>query len=456
MEPTAKRRAARSPSCFPGHTEVATENGRLSIGLAGCGVGWQTDRRSMRRDVALVLAGGKGSRLDPLTRDRAKPAVPFGGAYRIIDFALSNCINSGLRNILVMTQYKNASLDRHIQLGWRFLCRELDEYIDLLPPQQRLDENWYRGTADAVYQNIYSIERTRPRNVVILAGDHIYKMDYAEMIAAHMASNADLTIACLPVSIEEGRQFGVMSIDSEQQVVGFHEKPAEPQPLPGHPEQCLASMGIYVFRAEFLFNELCRDATLRESAHDFGKNIIPDVIHRNRVMAYPFRDKNGGEVAYWRDVGTLDAYYETSMDLVSVAPKLNLYDEAWPIRTFSPPLPPPKFVFAQTAGQEPRAGLALDSLVCGGAILSGGRAERTIVGPSVRLHSYSRVEDSVLCEGVQVGRHARVRRAIVDKGVRIPDYAQVGFDAELDASRGFTITEQGVTVIGKMSSFPPL
>jgi len=280
----------------------------------------------MRNNVALILAGGKGSRLEPLTRDRAKPAVPFGGCYRILDFALSNCINSGLRRILVLTQYKAASLDRHIHQAWRFLCRELNEYVDVLPPQQRIDEQWYQGTADAVYQNIYTIEKTDADNILILSGDHIYKMDYDVLLKEHIESNAAVTIGCLPVSIEEGKEFGVMGIDSDQRVIDFQEKPEQPKSIPGDPDRCLASMGIYAFKSDFLFEELCRDATMRESSHDFGKDIIPRIIDKHLVRAFLFKDKNSGERSYWRDVGTLDAYYEANMDLIAVHPQLNLYD----------------------------------------------------------------------------------------------------------------------------------
>ena len=291
--------------------------------------------------------------MEPLTRDRAKPAVPFGGVYRIIDFTLSNCINSGLRRMLVLTQYKAASLDRHIGLGWRFLCRELDEFIDVLPPQQRIDEHWYQGTADAVYQNIYSIEKSRPDLVLILAGDHIYKMDYSEVLQDHIDNHADCTIGCIPVELRESCHFGVMEVDKSQRVVKFLEKPANPDPMPDDPNRCLASMGIYVFNASFLFDQLCRDATVTESSHDFGRDIIPTIIETHRVRAFPFRDRNSGNSRYWRDVGTLDAYYAANMDLVAVEPQLNLYDEAWEIRTYHPPLPPPKFVFGAVRRLKP-------------------------------------------------------------------------------------------------------
>lgn len=401
------------------------------------------------RVVALILAGGKGSRLEPLTRDRAKPAVPFGGGYRIIDFTLSNCINSGLRQILILTQYKAASLDRHINLGWRFLCRELGEFIDILPPQQRIDEQWYRGTADAVYQNIYSIERCQSDYVLILSGDHIYKMDYSELIAEHIARKADITIGCIPVPLSEGREFGVMQVDSDLRVVQFREKPAHPEPMPDDPTRCLASMGIYVFNTGFLFDQLCREATQVGSSHDFGKNIIPALIHTKKVIAYPFRGKNTGNSQYWRDVGTIDAYYAANMDLIAVAPELNLYDQSWPIRTYQPLYPPPKFVFAETAGPQPRAGVALDSMICSGCILSGGRVERSILGHNVRVNSYANVTDSILLDGVNVGRHARIRKAIIDKFVSIPEGAEIGFDADADRQRGYVVTESGITVIAK-------
>lgn len=410
----------------------------------------------MRNVLAMVLAGGKGSRLEPLTRDRAKPAVPFGGLYRIIDFTLSNCINSGLRRMLVLTQYKAASLDRHINVGWRFLNRELDEFIDILPPQQRIDEHWYQGTADAVYQNIYSIEKSRPEHVLILSGDHIYKMDYSQLIREHKLSNADVTIACIPVNLEEGTQFGVLQVDERRRIVSFQEKPAHPQPLPGDPTRCLASMGIYAFKAEFLFDELCRDATHSHSAHDFGKNIIPSIIDTHLVRAYPFQDKNTGDSLYWRDVGTLDAYYEANMDLVAVAPELNLYDKTWPVRTYQPLLPPPKFVFSQADAEEPRVGQAWDSMVCSGSIISGGRVQRSIISADVRVNSWAEVEDSILFDGVDVGRYAKIRRAIIDKGISIPEGMEIGYDLAADRARGFAISEAGIVVIGKQAGLSDL
>lgn len=403
----------------------------------------------MRDVVTLLLAGGKGERLLPLTRDRAKPAVPFGGCYRVVDFTLSNCINSGLRRILVLTQYKAASLDRHINLAWRFLCRELDEFIDILPPQQRIGEQWYTGTANAVYQNIYSIEKARSKYVLILSGDHIYKMDYSEMLRDHMESGADVTVGCLPVALRDGTQFGVMQMDASRRVVSFREKPADPDPMPGDPNRCLASMGIYVFNTKFLFERLCDDETNQESSHDFGKNVIPPILQTHQVRAYPFHDRDSNQAQYWRDVGTLDAYFEANMDLIAVQPPFNLYDTSWPIRTYYPSLPPPKFVFADLRDGQSRAGFALDSLVSQGSIVSGGRVERSILSPNVRINSWADVRESILLSNVTVGRRARIRRAIIDKGVEIPEGMEIGFNLDQDRERGFTVTESGVVVIAK-------
>jgi glucose-1-phosphate adenylyltransferase len=407
----------------------------------------------MQLDVlALILAGGKGARLEPLTRDRAKPAVPFGGAYRIIDFTLSNCLNSGLRRILLMTQYKAMSLERHITVGWqRYFCRELGEFADVVPPQQRVDESWYRGTSDAVYQNIYLIEKEHPKYIVILAGDHIYKMDYGRMIDFHVRNRADATVGVLTCTREAAsKQFGVLEIAPDERVIGFEEKPEEPKPIPGEPSHCLASMGIYVFTAQRLFEDLCRDATVAESRHDFGGDLIPSIIHSHRVFAYRFMDENRKREAYWRDVGTLDAYYEANMDLVSVDPQLNLYDEAWPIRTCQPNAPPPKFVFSSSH----RCGQAVDSIVCPGTIVSGGRVERSVLGSNVRIHSFAHVQDAILFDGVDVGRHAKVRRAIIDKGVSIPEGMQIGDDYEADRARGFSVTPSGLVTIAKSDGGP--
>src|SRR5262245_40693116 len=400
--------------------------------------------------LTLILAGGKGTRLDPLTRDRAKPAVPFGGLHRIVDFTLSNCLNSDLRRILVLTQYKARSLDRHISAGWGFLSRELGEYIEVLPPQQRIDEHWYKGTADAIYQNIYSIEKEDPRYVLILAGDHIYKMDYGDMIRAHLERNADLTIGCIPVPLRESCHFGVMQVDAQDRVLRFQEKPKEAAPIPNDPRHCLASMGIYMFTARLMYELLCQDATRADSDHDFGKNIIPTMIDAHRVYVFRFRDKNRKDKPYWRDVGTLDAYYQANMDLVEIDPVLNLYDDEWPIRTYQPQLPPPKFVFGDEGPRgHARRGEAHDSMVCHGCIISGGHVRRSILSPNVRVNSYAIVENSILFDGVDVGRYCRIRRAIIDKDVQIPPGTTIGYDPEHDRRRGFTVTEQGVVVIAK-------
>lgn len=409
----------------------------------------------LRNTTAVVLAGGKGTRLEPLTLDRAKPAVPFGGTYRIIDFVLSNAINSGLRRLLVLTQYKALSLDRHINLGWRqYFCSELGEFLDVVPPQQRIDEQWYQGTADAVYQNIFVIEKDRPEYVLVLAGDHIYKMNYLSMIEYHREMEADLTVGALTVDRESAKEFGVMQVDSQNRIVGFQEKPAEPQTMPGDDEHCFASMGIYVFTARFLFEQLCRDATDQVSHHDFGKNIIPSIIDNHRVFAFPFRDENRKRQAYWRDVGTIDAYYDANMDLVDVDPLLNLYDQEWPIRTLQPNLPPPKFVFGSD-GDPDRCGKAIDSIVCPGTIISGGSVKGSVISTDVRVNSYASVEDSIIFQGVDIGRHARIRRAIIDKGVSIPGGMEIGYDLELDRRRGFSVSPNGIVVISKNDSPSP-
>ncbi len=406
----------------------------------------------LRNTTAVVLAGGKGTRLEPLTLDRAKPAVPFGGNYRIVDFVLSNAINSGLRRLLVLTQYKALSLDRHINLGWRqYFCAELGEFLDVVPPQQRIDEQWYQGTADAVYQNIFVIEKDRPEYVMILAGDHIYKMNYLSMIEFHREMEADLTVGALTVDVESAKQFGVIQVDAENRITGFQEKPAQPQTMPGDDHNCFASMGIYIFTARFLFEQLCRDATEPGSQHDFGKNIIPSIIDSHRVFAFPFRDENRKRQAYWRDVGTIDAYYEANMDLINVDPQLNLYDQDWPIRTLQPNLPPPKFVFGSDGNMD-RCGQAIDSIVCPGTILSGGKVMRSVISSDVRVNSYASVEESIVFQGVNIGRHARIRRAIIDKGVNIPPDMEIGYDLELDRRRGFAISPGGIVIISRNDS----
>lgn len=401
--------------------------------------------------LTVILAGGKGTRLEPLTRDRAKPAVPFGGPYRIIDFTLSNCLNSGLRQVYVLTQFKSRSLDKHIRLGWNFLSPEMGEWIEVLPPQQRIDENWYKGTADALYQNIYSIEKDNPDLILILAGDHIYKMDYARMIRYHLDQKADLTIGCIPIPLTESDQFGIMEVDETSRVVGFKEKPATCDPMPGETDLALGSMGIYVFNTRMLFELLCEDAAKAGSGHDFGRDIIPGMLTAgHRVFAHRFRDDAGRKLPYWRDVGTLDAFYQANLDLVAVEPELNLYDANWPIRTLQPQSPPPKFVHAaEGAPGHSRRGEALDSIVSPGCIISGGHVVRSVLAPQVRVNSYAIVEDSILFEGVDVGRYCRVRRAIIDKDVKLPPYTVLGHDLEFDRRRGFTVTEQGVVVVSK-------
>jgi len=403
-------------------------------------------RRPVLDDVvAIVMAGGQGERLYPLTRDRGKPAVPFGGIYRVIDFTLSNCLNSGLRRIHVLTQYKSGSLERHVRIGWGpIFHHELDEWIQCVPPQLRVEQRWYQGTADAVYQNVYLLDQDRPRLVLVLSGDHVYKMDYAKMIEAHETSGALATVAAIEVPVGEASAFGVIAVDEQSRITAFQEKPKSPAPIPGRPETALVNMGVYVFETQALVRALSADAK-RETRHDFGHDILPSLVDSGRLHAYPFHDLNNKARPYWRDIGTLDSYFEASMDLVAVEPEFNLYDRGWPIRTMARPLPPAKTVFAQ---EEPggRLGIVLDSIVSPGVIVSGGRVERSILGPEVRVNSYAKVTESVLMDGVDIGRHAKVHRAIVDKGVRIPQSFVVGENEEDDRKR-FTVTPGGVVVI---------
>jgi glucose-1-phosphate adenylyltransferase len=402
----------------------------------------------MKSVLTFVMAGGKGERLYPLTRDRTKPAVPFGGIYRIIDFTLSNCINSGLRKIYLLTQYKSASLQRHIRLGWNILPSELAQFIELLPAQQRVGDSWYMGTADAIYQNLYTLEIDQPTEVLILAGDHIYKMNYYTMIDLHREQNADLTVAVVPIDKENAAHLGVVEVDSEYRVVGFQEKPAKPKTIPAQPDKIYASMGIYVFKHEALEQELQDDAKKRNSSHDFGKDIIPQMLKKGlKVCVYNFMDENKKEAKYWRDIGTIDAYFETNMDLIQVDPTFNLYDKDWPVRTLQEQFPPAKTVFA---GEEVtgRVGLMLDSLVSGGCIISGGRVQRSILSPNVRINSYSQVYDSILMEGVNVGRYAKIKKAIIDKDVSIPQGMIIGYDHEEDKKR-FFVSESGIVVVAK-------
>ncbi len=396
----------------------------------------------LRDVVAVLLAGGAGERLYPLTRDRAKPAVSFGGPYRIVDFTLSNCVNSGLRKIFIATQYKAQSLNRHIRMGWSVVNTELGEFIEILPPQKRVGEHWYLGTADAVYQNLYSIEREQPRWVIVLSGDHIYKMDYGKMLDVHIARGAAVTVAAIDVPLEESSRFGVLQVDDDGRVTGFQEKPAQAEPSPWNPRVCLGSMGVYIFDNEALARELVRDAE-EPSSHDFGRDIIPRLVETGeRVYSYLFWDENRKASPYWRDVGTLDAYYEASMDLIQVDPVFNLYDPLWPMHTYQPQFPPAKFVF----DAEGRRGEATDSLVSMGCIVSGGRVRRSILSPGVRVHSYSDVLDSILMPNATVNRHCRIQRTIVDRGVEVPRGAVIGFEIEEDRRR-HTVSEGGVVVV---------
>jgi len=400
-----------------------------------------------KQTFALVLAGGRGSRLRQLTDQRCKPAVPFAGKFRIIDFTLSNCVNSGIRRIGVATQYKAHSLIRHIQHGWSFLDGRFDEFIDLLPAQQQLrDESWYRGTADAVYQNIAILRRHNPEHVLVLAGDHVYKMDYGKMLAFHVHRRADATIGCVEVPLEEAGGLGVMKVDDASRVVGFAEKPAQPAAMAGKPGVALASMGIYLFNAGFLYEQLIRDADDPKSRHDFGRNVIPHIIARYRVYAHRFAESCVGLGAegkpYWRDVGTVDAYWKANIELTDLVPELNLYDHAWPIWTYQEQLPPAKFVF----DDEHRRGFALHSLVSGGCIVSGGTVRHSLLFSGVRVNEHSGVEDSVILPGVEIGRNAVVRRAVIDRGCRIADDSRIGVDADLDRRR-FHVTGAGITLV---------
>jgi glucose-1-phosphate adenylyltransferase len=403
--------------------------------------------RDMQDAIAVVLAGGQGERLWPLTRDRAKPAVPFGGVYRIIDVTLSNCINSGLRRIFVLTQYKALSLNRHIRRGWAPLMGWGD-FIEVLPPQMRVSHSWYQGTADAVYQNIYSIGSERSNFVFVLSGDHIYKMDYRKMLEQHVATGADVTVAVIEMdALEAAGQFGVLEVDKDRRILGFEEKPADPKRSPVHPDKCLASMGVYVFNTQSLIPILIADAENSASRHDFGRDILPQILRRHRVWSYNFIDENKKEAFYWRDVGTIDAYFEANMDLIAVSPVFNLYDKGWPISTWQHQYPPPKFVFSDPD----RMGLALDSLVSGGSIVSGGRVLRSVLGYDVRVNSYSEVEDSILYNHVNVGRHSRIRRAIIDRHVDLPEHTVIGFDVEQDRKH-YHLTESGIVVVVREES----
>jgi glucose-1-phosphate adenylyltransferase len=409
---------------------------------------WSEPEMPLMNDaIGILLAGGQGERLWPLTRDRAKPAVPFGGVYRIIDITLSNCINSDMRRVFVLTQYKALSLNRHIRQGWSLLMG-LGEFIEVLPPQMRVSTNWYLGTADAVYQNIYSIGSERSRYVIILSGDHIYKMNYQKMLQQHVDSGADATVATLEITPEEARgRFGVIETDAHWRIVGFEEKPANAKRSRLHPDMVNASMGVYVFNTQLLIPVLLADAEDASSQHDFGRDILPRIISKYRVYAYNFIDENKVGPQYWRDVGTVDAYYESNMDLVSVSPVFNLYDKTWPLRTWQQQYPPLKTVFADPE----RMGVALDSIVASGSIISGGRVNRSVVGYDVRINSYSEVENSILFNHVNIGRHARIRNAIIDRHVNVPERTEIGYDPEADRRR-FHVSENGVVVVVREES----
>lgn len=399
-----------------------------------------------RATFAIVLAGGRGSRLMQLTDWRAKPAVPFGGKFRIIDFTLSNCVNSGVRRIGVATQYKAQSLIQHLQRGWSFLDGRFHEFVDILPAQQQVSEDWYRGTADAVYQNLGLIRRNRPKYVLVLSGDHVYKMDYGRILLEHVQTQADLTVACMDVSLRNASAFGIMAVGHDKRVSAFIEKPADPTPMPNRPDRALANMGVYVFNADFLYAQLIRDKDDAGSEHDFGKNVIPHCVAHHRVFAHSFADSCVGMgssgIPYWRDVGTIDAYWEANMELTKVTPELNMYDETWPIWTYQEQLPPAKFVF----DDDGRRGMAVDSLISCGNIISGASVRRSLLFSRVRVHSYAQVEDSVVLPDVTIGRHAKLRRVILDKHCHIPEGMSIGFDAETDGQR-FHVNGNGIVLV---------
>jgi glucose-1-phosphate adenylyltransferase len=398
--------------------------------------------RLTRGTLAVIMAGGRGERLKQLTEDRCKPATPFGGKFKIIDFVLSNCVNSGIRQISVLTQYKAHSLIQHIQGGWGYLRGEFGEFVEIIPAQQRLGPDWYQGTADAVRQNLEIIRGHRPLHVLVLAGDHIYKMDYGPMIGFHVEKEADITVGVVEVPRERARDFGVLTVDESNRVLRFQEKPLDPEPLPGRPDIALASMGIYVFNPKLLERLLRADAEDPASAHDFGRNVVPDAIENLRVFAYPFEDVRTKAQNYWRDVGTVDAYYEANMELVRVSPELNIYDEQWPIWTYQEQLPPAKFVF----NEDDRRGVAIDSMVSGGCIISGSRVSNSLLCSNVRVHDRSTIDQSVILPRVRVGENCVIQRAVVDEGALVPDGTRIGVDPVLDAER-FHVTEGGIVLV---------
>ncbi|MBF0489622.1 MAG: glucose-1-phosphate adenylyltransferase [Candidatus Omnitrophica bacterium] len=400
----------------------------------------------MRDVLTFILAGGKGERLDPLTRDRAKPAVPFGGIYRIIDFALSNCVNSGLRRIFLLTQYKSFSLQRHILEGWNIYSNQLGEFIDVIPAQQRVSADWYRGTADAIYQNFQMIRDYNPKLILILAGDHVYKMDYRKMIEYHLSKGADMTVSCIQMPKSEAVNFGVVEVDSNKMVVGFQEKPSNPKTIPSDPNAIFGSMGIYLFNAEMLFKELEIDAARIESEHDFGKNIIPQMVQKKmKVFAYDFALENDHST-YWKDIGTRDAYYQANMDLLGGEPKFSLYEKVWPLRTYHHQYPP---IRVMTVEQE--KGSIINSIISGGCVVEGGHVDHSVLSSNVYIKKHARVARSVLMEGVVVGEGAQIQNAIIDKEVTIPAHSKIGFDLESDRQR-FVLTTSGIVIVAKKTS----
>ena len=406
----------------------------------------------MKEVLAMVMAGGNGERLFPLTMDRAKPAVPFGGIYRLIDFTLSNCINSNVRKIVVLTQYKSLSLERHLRLGWNIFDSEFDEYIFPIPPQMRANGDWYKGTADSIYQNLYFADTVNPRYLLVLSSDHIYKMDYSRMLEFHKEKGADATVSTIEINQSKASRFGIMKMDQNRRIIDFVEKPGDVESSFDNHETLYANMGIYIFNSDVLRDFLEEDAH-KETHHDFGKDIIPEMIHRARVFAYNFNDEQKKEYKYWRDVGTIDAYYEANMDIVTPNPELNLYDMDWPVRTYQGQYPPAKTVFAHEYSGG-RLGRCINSIVSGGCIISGGRVQNSVLSPQVRVNSYAVVNASILMDGVEIGRNSKIKRAIIDKGVKIPPNTEIGYDLDIDKER-FFVTDSGIVIIARQIMAPP-
>ena len=397
----------------------------------------------VRDTLVCLLAGGAGERLYPLTRDRAKPAVHFGGIYRIIDISLSNCVNSGLRHIFVITQYKALSLNRHLREGWYMLSHEMGEYVQVLPPMKRVGESWYQGTADAIYQNLYSIGSEPCKYVLILSGDHVYKMNYMRMLQQHLDAGAEVTIGTLEYDLSEASRFGVLETDATGRIVGWQEKPDSPKPSAWNPSKCNVSMGIYCFNRDLLIEAMLADADDPASSHDFGRDVVPKLLENHRVFVYPFVDENKKQAQYWRDIGTIEAYYEANMDLISVSPVFNLYDEEWPLRTYQRQYPPAKFVFAESGR---RVGTAVDSIVSSGCIVSGGRVSNSVLSFDVRVNSYSEVDGCIIFPHVDVGRHSRIRRAIIDRNIHLPEGTVIGYDLNEDRKK-YHVSDSGIVVV---------